>query len=122
VCLSPGLSSIIAPCCIFLIETLFIAIKRPYTFGYWKRPLFNKIIAVVICLLFLAPVLTKADSTVNQVVPLVILVLLVVVLIIAMIGSIYELYECWMDRSHLEEKKNEQPPLSVEDAQSLLIQ
>jgi hypothetical protein len=49
---------------------------------------------------------------------------LIAVLIVSLIGSIYELYECWADRSQEKEKEDNRdngPPLSVEDAQNMLI-
>ena len=87
------------PCCIFIAEAIFIVIKKPYTSGYWKRPFITKILAAVICILYMVAIKTSPESMINQIIPLFILFILVVVLIISIIGSIYELYEYWLENS-----------------------
>ena len=80
--------------------------------------------SAIICLLFTASSLTRADTNVNQILPIFVLLILVVVLIVSLIGSIYELYEYWADRLQQKQKgdnRDDGPPLSVEDAQNLLI-
>jgi len=66
--------------------------------GQWKRPLFNKLVAAVICILYMGGSFMSADNIINQIIPLVILALLLVVVVVAVIASIYEISEFWTYR------------------------
>ena len=72
---------------IFSIEAIFIAIRKPYSLGFWQRPLFNKIITAIICLLFVGASITSVNSMINELIPLGILLLLMAVLTVNIIGA-----------------------------------
>ena len=80
---------------IFLIASIFIAVKKPYTLGSWKRPFINTIGATLVASLFVGASITKADSTINQMIPLAVLLILVILLTIGTIGAISKLKEYW---------------------------
>ena len=88
VCLSPGMMAAGSVSAVFLIETIFIAVNKPYVLGQWKRPLFNKVMTVFVCLLYLGASVTKADTKINEVIPLGILLVLLSVLTIGTIGAV----------------------------------
>lgn len=94
-CLSPGFIPPAFLPIIFLLEFLFIVIKRPYAFGQWKRPSVNKVLAIIICFFYLAANLTDSRSLVNQFIPLAVLLILVAVLIYSSVIAIVELREYW---------------------------
>ena len=73
---------------IFAIEAIFIVIKKPYILGFWKRPFLNKILAAVVCLLFVGASITGTNSKINEYIPIGILLVLVVVIVIHTIGSL----------------------------------
>ena len=91
VCLSPGLIASAAVCVIFISEAILLSVKKLYGLEGFKRPLFNKIITVMICLLYVGAALTSADSTINQFIPLIILALLFAVIVVAIVASVQEL-------------------------------
>ena len=88
VCLSPGFIAAGVIAGIFAIEAIFIVIKKPYILGFWKRPLLTKILAAVVCLLFVGASLTGTNSKINEYIPIGILLVLVVVIVINAIGAI----------------------------------
>ena len=92
ICLSPGVIAAGAACGIITCEIVFIIIKRAYALRGWKRPLLNKIIAATICLLYVGASLTDGDTTINELIPLLVLLLLMLVVVVGVIGSVYELY------------------------------
>jgi hypothetical protein len=65
---------------IFVAEAVFIAYKKPYLQDNWKRPLANKIISAVICILFTIPATTSNQSYTQIVVALIIELILLTVL------------------------------------------
>ena len=91
VCLSPGFIAAGVIAGIFAIEAIFIVIKKPYILGFWKRPLLTKILAVVVCLLFVGASLTSTNSKINEYIPIGILLILIAVLVISTIGAIQEI-------------------------------
>jgi hypothetical protein len=122
VCLSPGAIAAGIVNLTILAESIFILAKRPYTLGEWKRPLFNKILAITICLLYVAASATAADSAINQLIPFIVLTILLAVLVVSFIASIQELIECWTTKEEIskgEEKNGE--PLTVEEGQKMLM-
>jgi cell division protein FtsW (lipid II flippase) len=115
VCLSPGLIAAASAAAIFSAEAILISIKRPYGLGGWKRPLLNKIIAVMIGLLFVAGSITSVESTINKYAPLAVLALLFVVVLVAIIGSLMELKQNWktqVEKMAMPDEKNA-PPLPL---------
>ena len=91
ICLSPGFIAAGALAGIFAIEAIFIAIKKPYVLGFWKRPFLNKILTVAVCLLFVGASLTAINSKINEFIPIAIILVLILVLVINKIGAIQEL-------------------------------
>ena len=88
---------------IFVAEVLFIACKRPYGMGEWKRPLFNKIVASLVSFLYVGASMTGTESSINQLIPMAIIGLLLSVIIVALIASVFALKEhC---ASHAEKMK-----------------
>jgi hypothetical protein len=59
--------------------------------GAWKRPLFNKIMALSLCLLYVGASITTADSIINQYIPLAIIAVLMAVISVAFVASFYAL-------------------------------
>ena len=98
ICLSPGLAAPCAVLPIFIAESVFIVVKKPYALGQWKRPLFNKVVAAVICMLYMGGSIMSADNIINQIIPLVVLSLLLTVVVVTVIASIYEISEFWTNR------------------------
>ena len=88
VCLSPGFIAAGVIAGIFAIEAIFIVIKKPYILGFWKRPLLIKILAAIVCLLFVGASITGTNSKINEYIPIGILLVLVVVIVINAIGAI----------------------------------
>jgi hypothetical protein len=95
VLLSPGCFAAGAAMVPLLAESIFIIVKKPYVLGQWKRPLLNKVIAVIICLLYAAASLTTADGLVYQLLPLTILVVLLAVTVVTLVGAVQELRDYW---------------------------
>ena len=91
VCLSPGIISAVVVCLCFAAEGVFLAINQPYVLKQWKRPLFNKVSALLISLLYVGATLTSADSLINFLIPLAIIVILIIVVVVAVVASIFEL-------------------------------
>ena len=122
VCLSPGFIAAGALAGIFSIEAIFIVIKKPYVLGFWKRPFLNKILTVVICLLYAGSSITATNSKINEYIPIAILLVLITVLIVNTIGSIQEIKEYWSTRQEtqkVEEKAGQQ--MSVEESQNAIM-
>lgn len=80
ICLGAGMVSVTIVCAIWLIELLFILIKKPYTIGLWKRPVANKALGIVICVLYAGASLTDPKSAINTYIPLVVLGVLMITL------------------------------------------
>ena len=91
ICLSPGCIAAGVLAGIFAIEAIFIAIKKPYVLGFWKRPFLNKILTAIISLLYVGASLTATNSKINEYIPIGILLVLIAVLVVNTIGSIQEL-------------------------------
>ncbi len=72
--------SVTIVCGIWLIELLFILIKKPYAIGLWKRPAANKALGIVICVLYAGASLTGPKSEMNTYIPLAVLGVLMVTL------------------------------------------
>ena len=91
--ISPGIIAFI-----FGVEAVFIVVKKPYALGSWKRPFFNKVIAVLVALLYVGASIFEDDSLISQVIPLIILLLLISVLVVGAISAINEIKEYWSTR------------------------
>lgn len=74
----PYASLIVFP--IFVVEAVFIAYKKPYLLETWKRPLANKIIAAIICILFTIAAATSNHSNAQIVITILIELILLTVL------------------------------------------
>jgi hypothetical protein len=96
--LSPGMLPAAVVSIILLLETVFIIYKKPYVLQQWRRPLLNKILAIVVCLLYLGASATAADSMVNQFIPLGILAALTLTTVTATVSAVQELRDYWENR------------------------
>ena len=92
ICLSPGYLSISIPMLIFSIEAVFIIIKKHYILGRWKRPLFNKILAILICSCFLTASFVDTKSQLYEMLPFAILLILMATVITSAILAIKNIY------------------------------
>lgn len=63
-------------------------IKKPYVLGAWHRPLANKTVCILVCLLYVGTSLTGQESLINQLIPLAVLGLLGVVLTYSVVAAV----------------------------------
>lgn len=72
------------------LEAVFILVKRPYVLDRWKRPLFNKTVSILLCLLYFGVNMLEESSSVVLYMPLVVLALLGATLVVAVYNGISE--------------------------------
>lgn len=122
VCLSPSyLASGLAGVFI-LLEIIIIAVKQPYILKRWVRPLTNKIITLIICLLFASASFIDKSSLINCLIPVVVLGLLSIVIIYSTVATVTAIKEhCRELQERLETHGHEIPSLSVEEGQMMLM-
>lgn len=87
VLLSPGAVAVAASSLVVVADLIFILVKKPHLLGEWKRPMANKIVSAVICLLYLGSSLSKPTSLINQLIPAAILAANCVVLVYSSISA-----------------------------------
>jgi len=88
VSLGPSLVSILIPILLFILEIIFLAVKKPYIQQGGKSAIVRKLVIVAIFLLFLAADFVSIDSTINAVLPICILLLLLAVVIYASVIAV----------------------------------
>lgn len=90
VCLGPKFVTAAIPCCIFVLEIIFLAVKKPYFQSGLRSALAKKIVSVVICLLFMVSNFVNGDSIINSLLPLIILVILLVIVVFSWVVAVGE--------------------------------
>jgi hypothetical protein len=97
-------------------------VSKPYVEGASRRPLALKIIAIVICCLFVAASMTSTQSLINQLIPGAVLCILAATLLVSIIASISIIKEhCISLKEAVETDKDKVPPLTVEEGHRLLF-
>lgn len=76
---------------IFSIEALTILIYHPYMYKWWVRPGCTKLIAVVICLIYVGASLLPSNHFLNPYLVILILVMLMVLLIYSFVRAVVDI-------------------------------
>ena len=95
--LGPGYIAPGVVCGIFIILALFVAVKKPYMLGIWKRALYVKIVAIVLCLIYVGVNFMSSDSSISLYAPFVIIILLLTTLIISVVYSLPDIKEYYLN-------------------------
>ncbi len=103
VCLGPKFITAAIPCTIFVLEIIFLAVKKPYFQSGLRSALAKKVVSVIICLLFMASNFVEGDSVINSLLPLIILVILLFVVIfswVVAVGEVKKNVKEWREKLH----------------------
>jgi 4-hydroxybenzoate polyprenyltransferase len=78
--------------------------------GQWKRPLFNKLISLLIALMYAGASLTSPQSIINGLIPLAIVLIQISVIVVATFSTISAIKDAREDHSEKDKQFDKEGP------------